>query len=213
MWVTITVNVQFFDFICSLKMRLLHPMKKILTMTLCLALITSVSGQVPESASESGKPPVRQRIFFGGSFGLQFGTVTNIEVAPLAGIWLLPRVAVGAGPSFQYYKDPFGKTAIYGGRAMLQFTLVQDLNNIIPVGLNTGIFVQGEYDGLSLEKSFFSTDPDSDGRLYYGSFLAGAGLSQPTGRRSCMNISFLWNITGNEYGIYDTPEIRVEFYF
>jgi hypothetical protein len=27
--------------------------------------------------------------------------------------------AAGAGPSFQYYKDPFGRTSIYGGRAML----------------------------------------------------------------------------------------------
>ncbi len=96
---------------------------------------------------------------------------------------------------------------------MLQLTLIQDLNNVIPIGLNTGIFVNGEYEALSLQRAFFTSDPEADGRFYHGTFLAGAGLSQPTGRRSSMNISFLWSVTGNEYGIYDTPEIRIEFYF
>jgi hypothetical protein len=188
-------------------------MKKNLIMIACLLIAVSTVAQDYGTREPEDNPPVRQRLFFGGSFGLQFGTVTNIEVSPLVGFWLLPRVAVGAGPSFQYYKDPFGRTTIYGGRAMLQLKLVQDLNNIIPLGLNTGIFVTGEYEALSLEKSFFIATPGSEGRFYYGSFLAGAGLSQPTGKRSSMNITFLWSLTGNEYGIHDTPEIRIEFYF
>ncbi len=188
-------------------------MKKILTVIVLIAAGLSTSGQVPATRNSDERPPLNQRLFFGGSFGLQFGTVTNIEVAPLAGIWLLPRVAVGAGPSFQYYKDPLGRTSIFGGRAMLQLTLVQDLNNIIPIGWNMGIFVNGEYDALSLERDFFTPAPDATGRFLYGSFLAGAGISQPTGKKSSMNITFLWCVTGNEYGIYDTPEIRVEFYF
>lgn len=188
-------------------------MKKILTVIVLIAAALSTAGQVPAFPNSDERPPLNQRLFFGGSFGLQFGTVTNIEVAPLAGIWLLPRVAVGAGPSFQYYKDPLGRTAIFGGRAMLQLTLVQDLNNVIPIGWNMGIFVNGEYDVLSLERGFFTPAPDATGRFLYGSFLAGAGISQPTGKKSSMNITFLWCVTGNEYGIYDTPEIRVEFYF
>lgn len=188
-------------------------MKKIVAITALLVTFVTAAGQVPETKNQDENPPLKQRLFFGGSFGLQFGTVTNIEVAPLAGVWLLPRLAVGVGPSFQYYKDPFGRTSIYGGRAMLQMTLIQDLNNIIPIGWNSGIFVHGEYEALSLERSFFTTAPENSGRMYYGSFLAGAGISQPTGRKSSMNITFLWSITGNEYGLYDTPEIRIEFYF
>ena len=189
-------------------------MKKILAMAFCLVMAATATGQIPVTENAEGEtPPVNQRLFFGGSFGLQVGTVTNIKVAPLAGIWLLPRIAAGAGPTFQYYKDPFGRTSIYGGRAMLQLTLIQNLNNIIPIGLNAGIYVNGEYEALSLQRAFFTSDPDAIGRFWHGTFLAGAGLSQPTGRRSSMNISFLWSITGNEYGIYDTPEIRIEFYF
>lgn len=188
-------------------------MKKFLIMIACLLMAVLTAAQDYDTRVPDDNPPVRQRLFFGGSFGLQFGTVTNIEVSPLVGFWLLPRVAVGAGPSFQYYKDPYGRTTIYGGRAMLQLSVIKDLNNIIPLGLNTGIFVTGEYEALSLERSFFTTTPGADGRMFYGSFLAGAGISQPTGKRSSMNITFLWSVTGNEYGIYDTPEISLEFYF
>jgi hypothetical protein len=190
-----------------------HRIKRSLSVILVLSMGMAAAGQGAGERGPSERPSFSQRLFFGGSFGLQLGTITNIDLAPIAGVWLLPRVAAGAGPSFQYYKDPYGATAIYGGRALIQLTLIQDLNNILPLGLNLGIFATGEYEGLSLEKEFFSSTPASDGRLYYDSFLVGAGLSQPTGMRSSMNIAFLWCITGNDYGIYDSPEIRIEFYF
>ena len=66
-------------------------MKKIPAMALFLVMVASAAGQVPVTEKSGERPPLRQRLFFGGSFGLQFGTVTNIEVAPLAGIWLLPN--------------------------------------------------------------------------------------------------------------------------
>ena len=187
--------------------------KRGVLLVMVLSLGMAAASQDIGERDSNVRPPFSQRLFFGGSFGLQLGSITNIDLAPVAGVWLLPRVAVGAGPSFQYYKDPVGGTIIFGGRALLKLSIIQDLNNILPLGLNLGIFATGEYEGLSLEKKFFSSTPTTGGRLYYDSFLVGAGLSQPTGARSNMNISFLWCITGNDYGIYDNPEIRIEFYF
>ena len=69
---------------------------------------------------KSETPPIRERIFFGGSFGLQLGSVTDIEVSPVIGLWVLPRIAVAAGPDYRYYKDPVNRTAIYGGRIYTQ---------------------------------------------------------------------------------------------
>lgn len=175
-------------------------------------LVAVVTGAACQSVSDD-RPPLRERLFFGGSLGLQFGTITNIELAPMAGVWVLPRVAVGAGPSYQYYHDPYGGTSIYGGKAMVQFMLVQNLDNIIPLGLGMGIFAQGLYEGLSLERNFFTGIPEDTGRLYSGSFLVGGGISQPTGRRSFMNIALLWSLSDNIYGLYDNPEIRVSFFF
>src|SRR5665811_1222309 len=58
-------------------------------------------------------PPFKERLFYGGSFGLQFGTITDIQVSPVIGYWLLPRLNVAVGPDYRYYKDQFDRTTIY----------------------------------------------------------------------------------------------------
>ncbi len=69
-----------------------------------------------------------------------FGTITDIQVSPVVGYWVLPRVAVAAGPKYRYYKDIDTTTSIYGGKAYVQLVVIQDLNSFIPFGAHTGIF-------------------------------------------------------------------------
>jgi hypothetical protein len=183
-------------------------MKKNLLITICLLGSLIATGQSPLK----DRPPLRERLFFGGGFGLQFGTITNIELSPLVGVWVLPRVAVAGGPTFQYYSDPYLETIIYGGKGYVQLTLIQSLNNIIPIGLNTGINLQGEYEGLSLDKEYLTQLPGETGRIYSGAFLAGVVISQPTGIRSSMNLAFLWCLTSTGY-VYDNPVVRISFIF
>lgn len=186
--------------------------RKLLIFSLLVISVFAAGQEVtPEVARE--RPPARERLFFGGSFGLQFGTITNIEVSPVVGFWVLPRVAVAAGPSFQWYKNPYESTIIYGARTFTDLYLIRDLNNIIPVGLNMGIYAHVEYEGLSVEKGILSGLPGDDGRIFYDAFLVGPGISQMTGRRSSMNISVLWCFTNEMYDLYSNPVIRFEFYF
>jgi hypothetical protein len=96
---------------------------------------------------------------------------------------------------------------------MLQMTLIQDLNNIIPIGWNSGILCTGSMRPSASKGRFSRRRRRIPVACITAAFLAGAGISQPTGRKSSMNITFLWSVTGNEYGFYDTPEIRIEFYF
>jgi len=180
---------------------------------IAITLFLILSAGLYSQTAENQKPPLSQRLFFGGSFGLQFGSVTNIELTPVAGVWLLPRLNVAAGPSFRYYKDRFDETLIYGGRTYTQIFIIQDFNNIIPAGVHFGLFLHGEYEGLSLEKSFFEYDSASHGRAYQGTFLAGAGLSQPIGQRSAAEFVVLWTISNPKYQIYGTPEIKISFIF
>jgi hypothetical protein len=190
-----------------------NSIKRCMTLLSAVLLLMSASAQDPEFRTEEPKPPALQRFYFGGSFGLQFGTVTNIEISPMVGFWLLPRVAVAAGPSFQYLKAPGIGTTIFGGRTYLQFALVKDLSNLIPVGAGTGIFVQGEYELLSVEKRYVTLVYEDEGRVSSGNFLAGAGISQRTGRRSSLNITFLWCVSNDQYELYSNPVIRFEMYF
>jgi hypothetical protein len=159
------------------------------------------------------KPLLKDRLFYGGSFGLQIGTITNIEVSPVVGIWLLPRVAIAGGPSYQFYKDPYYRTNIYGGRMYFQYVVIQDVNNIIPVGINLAIFLHGEYEGLSLENNFWNNTNLSSQRFMIHTLLGGAGINQSIGRRSSVNLMVLWALTADDYGVYNNPEIRVGFNF
>jgi hypothetical protein len=158
-------------------------------------------------------PPIGERLFFGGSFGLQFGTYTDIDVSPVVGLWLLPRVNIAAGPKYRFYKDPFDRTDIWGGRVYTQFMFIRDLDNMIPAGLHLGFFLHAEDELLSLQSSFWKGTAGLTGRFYVNTVLAGAGVSQPMGRRASFNIMFLWAVNESLYGLYNSPEIRVSFIF
>jgi hypothetical protein len=177
-----------------------------------LLLLTNAPAMFSQKA-KSEPPPFRERLFFGGSFGLQFGTITDIEVSPLAGLWVLPRLAVAVGPKYRFYKDPVDRTSIYGGRAYTQLVVIQDLNNIIPVGLHLGLFLHAEDELLSLQSSFWNNTHVTTDRFTINTVLVGAGISQPMGRRASLNMMALWALNDSLYGLYSSPEIRVTFIF
>lgn len=158
-------------------------------------------------------PPLKERLFFGGNFGLQFGTYTDIQVSPVVGIWLLPRLSVAVGPDYRYYRYGDIRTNIYGGKAYTEFVLIQNLNSIIPIGGNTGIFFHMEDEILSLESEDWKNPPYLTDRFSVNTLLAGGGISQQLGRRSSMNFMVLWALNESIYDIYGTPEIRISFIF
>jgi hypothetical protein len=158
-------------------------------------------------------PPLRERLFYGGSFGLQLGTITDIQVSPVVGIWLMPRLAVAAGPDYRYYKDPNYRTDIYGGSCYMQFVFIQDLDKLIPLGMHLGFFIHVEDELLSLQSTFWKKPPYASERFFINTVLAGAGISQQMGRRSSLNFMFLWALNEKIDGLYSNPEIRVSFIF
>ena len=161
---------------------------------------------------ENTRPPLRQRMVYGGSMGLQFGTITNIQLSPVVGVWLLPRLMTAAGPTWQYYKDPLGKTSVYGGRSFARFMFIQDINKLIPVGMRLGFYLHAEYEALSLEDNFWLLNGSSS-RFWEHTALGGLGISQAFGIKSSFNITFMWTLTQSDFQIYDNPEIRIDFLF
>jgi hypothetical protein len=184
--------------------------KKIIILELffLVTLFSVVSGQRIKEET----PPLRERMFFGGTLGLQFGTFTNIQVTPIVGLWVQPRIAIAAGPNFQYYKDPYFETTIYGGNGYIQFVPLRDFNNVVPIGIHMGIFVHLEDELLSLESAVWDPQNPSN-RFTINTVLAGFGISQQLGMRSSINLKFLWALNDTGYGMYDNPEIRISFNF
>ena len=183
--------------------------KVIITLLILFTSFSIISGQ--ESKEEP--PPLKERLFYGGNFGLQFGTITEIQVAPVIGLWLLPRLAVAVGPDYRYYKSQYDKTSLYGGKGYMQFVIIKNLNSFIPVGVNTGIFLHLEDEFLSLKSSFWKNPPVTSDRFFINTVLAGGGISQQIGRRAALNIIFLWALNDSGYGVYNNPEVRVSFVF
>jgi hypothetical protein len=161
----------------------------------------------------SEAPAFKERLFFGGSMGLQFGGITDIQLSPVIGLWILPRLSVALGPDYRFYKDNYGRTVIYGGSAYTQIVIIQDLNNLIPVGMHYGIFLQAEDELLSLESLYWKMPPVTSDRFFVNTPMAGAGISQPIGKRAAINIAVLWTLETPKYDIYSNPEFRISFVF
>ena len=191
-----------------------HESVKIIWKTGFIILFVFVSAlAVYGQEKRNEAPPFKERLFYGGSFGLQFGTYTDIAISPVVGLWVLPRISIAAGPDFRYFKFYSEHTTIYGGKVYTEVVFLQDLDNIIPLGLHIGLFLHGEYEALSLESSYFKDPPYTSKRFLLNTFLAGGGVRQQLGPRSSMNLTFLWALNDSGYGIYGNPEIRVSFMF
>ncbi len=185
--------------------------KTILIICFGLLSITISSGQ-----------SFRDRLFFGGNFGfMASGSYTDIQVSPIVGYYVMPRWAVGVGITYEYYNNKYYwpvlgneryEANIWGGRLFTNYVIINDFNNIIPIGLNFRIFAHAEYEALSYPNGFF--EYEADGRKLYNSFLLGGGLRFPIGNRSSMNLTILWNLNPSLNDIYDNgPIIRFGFNF
>lgn len=181
-------------------------------------LLQRVPEQAPGKTREE-KPPVRERLFFGGNFWLSLGSYTNIDIAPVVGLWVLPRLAVAVGPEFNYinYNDGHGSTTIWGGKTFVQFVVIKDLSKFLPLGLNTGIFLHLEDEYLSLNTKYWKNIVYPPYSFGMNTLLGGVGVSQQIGRTSSINFMVLWTLAESdpEMGtmFYSNPELRIGFKF
>jgi len=168
----------------------------------------------------------QQKIFFGGNFGLMFGTYTDIEISPVIGYRLTRNLSFAAGPKYRYYKEPIvyyntlGQPVkyvleghIYGGRSYFQIHFIRDINDFIPIGLHAGLFGHAEYEILSLENEDFRPQSGESGRYTLHTVFVGGGLRVPIGERAAFSLMVLWNATESYDSPYPSPVIRYGFTF
>jgi len=166
----------------------------------------------------NGQEEAKQRkIFFGGNFGLMFGTVTDIEVSPLAGYRVTPRLSAGVGLTYEYYREKYVNnstyaTSIYGGRLFASYMVIKDLKEAIGLPTNGGIMGHVEYEALNIDANYYYYD--ETGRVWLSNVYVGGGFKQPIGVNSAFYILVLWNLNqSTKYSPFDNPVIRVGFYF
>lgn len=162
----------------------------LLTIFICIKFEVSAQETIQPKASFS------DRLFYGGNFGLMFGTVTYIELSPLIGYRITDRLSAGPGVSYIYMQDNRYdlSTSIYGGRLFARYNFTDYL------------FGHGEYEVLNLVTPY-----SLNGRTNLTSIFVGGGYRQRLGSNSFLNIMGLWNINDSEYSIYRNPIIRMGF--
>ncbi len=185
-------------------------------------VIFGVMLQSPLYAGDKEKQKPKRRlsdkVYLGGYFGLQFGTVTDILLAPLVGYRATPRLTLGGGFKYEYYRQKTPgysySTNMYGPNLFVRYMFLKSFSNIFPTSFNGGLFAQTEYEALNMESEYFGLPGQEKGnRFWMNSWFIGGGFHQPLGRRSAVNILFMFYIGNNEYTPYSNPIIRVEFGF
>jgi hypothetical protein len=152
---------------------------------IALAAVIPVAAQTPEEA-----PPPRHggpnRWFFGGGFGLSFGTVDAVTVAPMIGYHVIPRVDVGTQLYYRWVNDsrysPSVTTNDYGATLFMRARVAWQL------------YLEADYQYTNYQ---YVTGVGVTSRASYNSFLAGAGYGVPIGGKASLYVSALYDFGYN----------------
>ena len=178
-------------------------MKKI-NHKICFSLILMIS--VLFSNAQNDELNLRERLYFGGNFGLQLGSVTMIDLSPLVGYKFTEKFSAGVGITYKYFNDsrhnPSISTNIYGGSIFSRYFILDN------------VFAHAEFENTNLETKFdvLNMHPNQD-RFWIQSVFIGAGYIQRFNENSGAYILLLWNLNESSNSIYQNPVIRVGFTF
>ncbi len=159
-------------------------------------------------SQRQSKKVLSDKIYFGGNLGLQFGTITQIDLSPLVGYQITDALSAGVGLSYQYYSDSRWssgniQTDIYGWKVFSKYFFYEDL------------FVQVENEMLNLETKYFDVlnNYQNQDRFWLNCFMVGGGYRQRIGERSSVMLTVLWNLNQTANTPYSNPIVRVGFNF
>ena len=187
-------------------------MKKAALLLLFVALTFSGLAQEDETSGRKGK------FFLIPELWLSFGSSTYIDISPMLGYHVLDRLALGLGPHYIYqsYNSSSGtvydySTHSYGLKGFARFSLITNAEEFLPINLFSELFVHFEYEGLSLEESYYVPPYTGEGRYIYQGILLGGGLSQRLGMYNSVSFTILWDLNQMTISPYSNPIFRVGF--
>jgi hypothetical protein len=164
-----------------------------------LSIITTFACAQGEDNSLKGVP-VKERIVFGGGFGLSFGSNQDFfSVSPQVGYMLTKKLVAGTGITYRYTNFKVVKPSIklndYGVNPFLRFIVYRNF------------YLQTEYEYLNYE---FPVTIAETTRKDFSSFLAGGGFIQPISDKVALYFMALYNFSyktpaAGQYAPYDSP--------
>ena len=183
----------------------------------CTFIFITGLAQVKEEKKKETKPTIKERLVFGGSLGVQAGTVTSIYVAPSVGFYFTPRLFGGTSFTYQYYYEKWINSEIsshiFGASILGQYAIIDNIGKNLPVKADFSIITHAEYEVLNLDRDFSNNSSlQRTDRFWLHGILLGGGIKQKFGKRASFNLSILYNILWDERTPYTNPLIRIGVY-
>jgi long-subunit fatty acid transport protein len=179
-------------------------MKRIIKVSLIFIVLLNSAKIFAQVITEEGaqNDNFKHTFFTGGNLGLQFGSVTMVDISPQFGYYVLENMSVGAGLTYQYINDHrFSETMhVIGGRVFTRLYLP----------FYNSIFAHGEYEYMTYNTNVFSLNGQKEW-INLSNVLAGVGYRQRIAGRSAITLMVLWNFNETPYTLYSNPIIRAGF--
>lgn len=170
------------------------------------------------------------KLIYESTLGVQFGTITAIEISPLIGFKISEPFIIGIGFTYQYnkYRNFYmniengslydRKINIIGSRFFARYYF---FNSFSESSLLNKIFLHTEYEHIAYKQNY---KVDSNGKfvdvfgipystgtetIIIPGLLVGAGINQNIGSRTYASILFLYNLNETNNTPYRNPVIRI----
>jgi hypothetical protein len=187
---------------------------------LVLGSLLTINLSFGQKSSDYKPEKFSDKLFFGGALGLTVGDITQIDIIPVAGIWVIPQWSLGIGGRYSFYShrgyfiggpSESYRTHIWGGSVFTQILPIVDFSEILPIPVHGGIMFHGEFERLYLDRRLIDPFTSSDSRKTWVDLcLVGVGYRQRLGERAAINILLLWEVSNSSYSPYpQSPMIRV----
>lgn len=161
-------------------------------------IVTTLSVSAQTDKEISDRSSFLDRAYVGGNVGFQFGDITNVQIAPLAGYRVTNDFSVGLGIQYQYTKNKRYTPALtsnnYGTSVFARYRI------------KAPFFLQAEYEYLNYELTSIPSFEKS--RRSLSSLFVGGGISQPINANAAFTLSVLYNLSYDETDLtspYSSP--------
>ncbi|MBR0570410.1 hypothetical protein KB205_07275 [Microvirga sp. STS03] len=155
----------------------------------------------PEEA-EKEKQEFIDKLYFGGSFGLQFGSYTNITLLPIIGYKVTDKFSVGTGVVYHFISDGGISLNNFGGRGFTQMEVFDIMDG--------ALLAHAEVEVLSREYLMLdnSNRPLYKLRKTMTLPMIGIGYRQRIGEKASLDLLLLYNANDDIVNPYSNPVIR-----
>lgn len=180
-------------------MKSLPALRTLLFVLITFVVLGASKAQDSTRTARKDPRPFKDRIWFGGGVGLNFGTATAIQLDPLVGYYIdqKNKLSVGLGASYWYYRDNRFIPAIeqngYGYRIFTRFRPIQQF------------YAHAEFYHLNIER--YSYVDRNTVRLWVPHLLLGGGYVQPLGGRSSIYFQVLFDVLQDPNSVYGSQPI------